>query len=235
MGQIQKGATATAKAMGSVGQVAFDQIRGDILSGRLTPGKKLKLENLRDEYNVSVNTLRETLTRLSSDGFVLAEGQKGFRVVPVSLADLNEIIELRRLLECHGFRRSMEIGDLDWESAIVRAHHKLISAERLMLKDEAAHRADWERYDKEFHAALISACGSRRLITAHASIHYQYFRYQQLALKMRPFRGEQSLGEHKAILEKALIRDAENATRLLSDHIDLGSKVPVSVMTDRGS
>ena len=235
MGRNQQGAPTTTKATGSVGQAAFDQIRSDILSGRLTPGKKLKLENLRGEYHVSVNTLRETLTRLSSDGFVLAEGQKGFRVVPVSLADLYEIIELRRLLECHGLRRSIENGGLDWESALVGAHHKLISAERLMLEDETAHRTDWERYDREFHATLISACGSRRLITAHASIHDQYFRYQQLALKMRPFRGEQSLGEHKAILEKALSRDAENATRLLSDHIDRGSQVPVSVMTDRDS
>ena len=71
--------------------VAYDRLRADILGGALQPGTKLKLEALRGRYDVSINTLRETLSRLSADGLVEAEGQRGFTVMPASLADLIDI------------------------------------------------------------------------------------------------------------------------------------------------
>jgi hypothetical protein len=98
----------------SIGDAVYQEIRTDILFGAFRPGTKLKLEGLRQRYDVSINTLRESLARLSSDGLVLAEGQKGFRVVPVSLSDLRDITEMRQLLGCHALRRAIERGDLEW-------------------------------------------------------------------------------------------------------------------------
>jgi DNA-binding transcriptional MocR family regulator len=70
-------------AMG-VADAAYCRLRSDILGGELLPGMKLKLDALRDRYEVSVNTLRETLSRLAADGLVEAEGQRGFTVIPTS-------------------------------------------------------------------------------------------------------------------------------------------------------
>src|SRR6478735_2817830 len=89
---------------------------------------------LRDRYDVSVNTLRETLSRLAADGLVEAEGQRGFTVVPATLADLIDITETRRLLECHATRLSVERADLEWESGLVAAYHKLSKAEEMVAK-----------------------------------------------------------------------------------------------------
>src|SRR5205809_7463980 len=72
----------------SVADEAYSRLRQDILGGELLPGMKLKLDALRERYEVSVNTLRETLSRLAADGLVEAEGQRGFAVMPASLADL---------------------------------------------------------------------------------------------------------------------------------------------------
>ena len=83
----------------SVAEGAYRRIRGDIIFGRLSPGSKLKLDMLKDRYGASVSTLREILNRLASDGFVIAEGQRGFEVAPVSAENLKEISELRKLLE----------------------------------------------------------------------------------------------------------------------------------------
>ena len=82
-----------------VADAAYSRLRSDILGGELLPGMKLKLDALRERYDVSVNTLRETLSRLAADGLVEAEGQRGFTVVPATLADLIDITETRRLLE----------------------------------------------------------------------------------------------------------------------------------------
>ena len=62
-------------------------------------GRKLKLDRLRDDYTASVSTLREVLSRLSSEKLVVAEGQRGFEVAPVSAKNLKEIAALRQLLE----------------------------------------------------------------------------------------------------------------------------------------
>jgi len=75
------------------GELAYRRIRADILFGRLPPGRKLKLDRLRDDYTASVSTLREVLSRLSSEKLVVAEGQRGFEVAPVSARNLKEIAE----------------------------------------------------------------------------------------------------------------------------------------------
>ena len=84
---------------GTIGDRAYRRIRGDILQGRLAPGEKLKLDRLKEDYGVSVSTLREVLSRLSSEKLVVAEGQRGFEVAPVSVEELKDIASLRLLLE----------------------------------------------------------------------------------------------------------------------------------------
>ena len=68
---------------------------------------------------------REILNRLASEGLVLAEGQSGFEVSPVSIANLKEIAALRMLLEGHALEQSFAAGDIEWEGRVVAAHHKL--------------------------------------------------------------------------------------------------------------
>ncbi len=80
---------------------------------------------MKETYDTSVSTLREILNRLSSEGLVLAEGQRGFEVSPISESDLREIAALRLLLETHALEQSFARGDVDWEARLVSAHYKL--------------------------------------------------------------------------------------------------------------
>src|SRR5690606_12464270 len=141
----------------SVGETAYRRIRGDIIFGKLAPGQKLRLEQLREAYGTSVSTLRELLNRLASEGLVEAEGQKGFMVAPVSARNLREIAAMRLLLETHAIAQSFAAGDMEWEGRVVAAHHKLAQMERRMLDNAAPDAELWKRYDWEFHHALISA------------------------------------------------------------------------------
>src|SRR5437764_1650927 len=150
-----------------VADAAYSRLRSDILGGELLPGMKLKLDALRDRYEVSVNTLRETLSRLAADGLVGAEGQRRFTVMPATLADLIDITETRRLLECHAVQLSVERADLEWESRLVAAYHKLSKAEDLVVRDADKHADLLETYNREYHIALISGCNSRWLLHFH--------------------------------------------------------------------
>jgi GntR family carbon starvation induced transcriptional regulator len=109
----------------TVGDDCYRRIRSDLVLGLLRPGQKLKLEGLKENYGVSVSTLREILNRLAAEGLVVAEGQRGFEVAPVSTENLRELAELRLLLESHAMHRSFEKADVEWEGRVVSAHHTL--------------------------------------------------------------------------------------------------------------
>src|SRR5579871_6618545 len=99
MSKLWKNASDADRALdNTAGQIAYDRIRSDIIFAVLKPGFRLKLDALREKYETSVTTLREVLNRLSSEGFVTAEGQKGFNVAPVSAQGLCEVAELRQLI-----------------------------------------------------------------------------------------------------------------------------------------
>jgi len=209
------------KSRNVVGASTYQRIKRDIIFGDLAPGVKLKLEDLRERYQASMSTLRETLNRLASEGFVDALDQRGFFVTPVSSEDLIEIANLRVLLECHALRLSIQNGDTDWEGNLVAAHHKLHLMERKMLEGDDSQKEDWKRYDWEFHLALIEACGSQNLLSLHAVLYDKYLRYQMLVLTHR---GKAAVEEHKKVFEAALARDIETASEVLKAHIENGLK-----------
>ncbi len=208
-----------AKSLNVVGASTYQRIKRDIIFGDLAPGSKLKLEGLRQRYEASMSTLRETLNRLASEGFVDAQDQRGFFVTPVSRDDLIEIANLRVLLECHALRLSVAKGDTDWEGNLVAAHHKLHLMEQKMLSGDNSQKEDWKRYDWEFHLALIEACGSRNLLSLHAVLFDKYLRYQMLVLTNR---GQVAVQEHKEMFDAALARDIDGAARSLQSHIEGG-------------
>lgn len=200
----------------TIGEAAYRRIRSDIVFGRLAPGQKLGLDRMRETYGASISTLRELLSRLASEGLIVAEGQRGFEVAPVSGEDFQEVTSLRLLLEAHAMEESFAAGGLDWEGGVVAAHHKLAALERRLLAREDVDVETWKRYDWEFHRALIAACGSKLLLQTHAAIYDRYLRYQMVAVV---FRGEAAAEEHRRLLDSALARDSAAGRQALAEHL----------------
>ena len=206
---------------------AYERIKHNIIFGQHKPGEKLKLDSLRRRYGASVSTLRETLSRLASDGFVAAEDQRGFHVAEVSADDLTEIAQLRILLEGSALKASIENGDAEWEGNVVAAHHKLSLMENSMLVSGATQKEIWKRRDREFHQAMIAACNSANLLLLHARVYEKYLRYQMLVLT---FRGKEAADEHKSMLRAALKRNTGQAQKILEKHILNGIKNSMSAL-----
>ena len=201
----------------TIGEGVYRRLRQDIIFGRLAPGQKLKLEEMRVRYGASVSTLREILNRLCSEGFVLAEGQRGFEVEPLSAEGFREVAAMRLLLECHALEASLSAGDLEWEGSVVAAHHKLASLESRMAGGDRSAAELWKRYDREFHHALVSACASEVLLETHASVYDKYLRYQMVG---DIYRGEIAAREHRELLTCALKRDFAGAREILVRHVE---------------
>ena len=82
---------------------------------------------------------------------------------------------------------------------------------------ENADTAQWKRYDREFHQALIAACGSVVLLETYAAVYDCFLRYQMVAVV---FRGAVAAEQHAALLDCAIARDAPRAQAILRDHVE---------------
>lgn len=197
---------------------AYRALRKDIIEGNLGPGEKLRVEHLKDNYGVGAGTLREALSLLISDALVVSQGQRGFRVAPVSLEDFEDITRTRVMLECEALRQSIRMGDDAWEADLVAAFHRLAKAEEKRIG--SAVREEWEERNRIFHEVLIAACPSRWLKHFLAILYHQAERYRRLSLYLRPIPRDIHT-EHEALLQAAIGRDADRAAEILAEHIQL--------------
>lgn len=201
----------------TISDALYRQLKSDIVFARLAPGQKLRLDSVGQAYGVSASTLREILHRLCSDGFVAAEGQRGFEVAPVSATGFREVAAMRLLLECAALEASFAAGDLEWEGAVVAAHHKLGRLEEEVAAGDRSAAERWKNYDREFHQSLVAACGSEVLLETHASVYDKYLRYQMV---YEIYRGGIAADEHRTLLDCSLNRDIAQAKAVLVQHVE---------------
>ena len=193
------------------------RLRQDIVACRLKPGDALKFDALRSAFGASFTTLREALTSLSAEGLVIAVEQRGFRVAPVSTADLVDVTDARVLIEIELLRRSMARGGDDWEVAAISTLHRLGRIEE-RLSGHHTDDPEWKTAHRQFHEALVSGGDSPTLFAIRASLFDRAERYRNLSSMFRP-KARDKAGEHRAIMQAAIARDAERAVMLIERHI----------------
>ena len=217
----------------TLADLADRHLRRDIVSGALKPGEKLSIALLIKRYAIGATPLREALSRLSTDHLVVLEGKRGFSVAPVSAAEMDDISLCRRLIETEAVRLAVQHGDEAWESRVVAAFHRLDRAEERVRQGAAAHSDEWEEHNREFHKAVVSACGSAWLVRLQEMLYVQHERYRRLSLQHRdPARDLQA--EHRAIMQACLDRDAMAAARLSGEHIDRTAAAVHAVLAATG-
>lgn len=199
-------------------------LRDSIIRGAYPPGSKLHLETLKSSLGVSGSTLREALTRLIGDQLVIAEGQKGFTVAPMSLRDLDDLTSARITLETTALIESIKLGGSDWEDNLFTSFRRLARAQERLEADPANVFDEWELRNKEFHHALLAASPSKWLANFRDILFHNSERYRRLSGTQGPIPVEVH-EEHKAIFEAAMSRDTEQAVSALANHIRRSTSV----------
>jgi DNA-binding GntR family transcriptional regulator len=189
-------------------------MRADILELRLLPGTKLLFESLREKYDVGLSPLREALSRLVVEGLVIGEDRRGFRVAPLTEEDFYDLTSLRREIEVLAVSRSVERGGDMWEAELVRAYHHM----SLINVKHPDYMTEWSARNQAFHEALVSACGSPRMLQLRRQLFDQFMRYQRIAPR-HDWRSARHDTDHKKILDAAIARDVEKCRALIRTHI----------------
>lgn len=152
----------------SLTDVAYQEIRNGILRGLLAPGKKLVVNELVEEWNISNTPIKEALNRLVADELVEALPRRGMRVRKYASSEMREIFELRALHEVHSVRllaagvneRPDVVGQL---RAILDESRRVVGA-----------GLDVERLfdlDASFHRCIVGQCGNQTLIKNFNRLH----------------------------------------------------------------
>lgn len=186
----------------------YEELRADILACRLAPNDVITENQVAERYAVSRSPVREALTRLSRERLLEVQPRQGYRVLPVSLADAEDLLRFRALLE----------------PACVAEAARSAPAPVLAALDGfrsfEGSPQDFIAYNRDFHSALAAAGGNRRMATVARDLIEQADRIVRLSLDALVGRDPVKLvAEHAAIINALQQRDGRLATRLLRQHL----------------
>jgi DNA-binding GntR family transcriptional regulator len=204
-----------------------ESLRAALVSGRMVPGTTYSIPALAEQFGVSATPVREAMLDLVNEGIMSAVPNKGFRVVELSDAELDQITKLRRLLEVP------TVGEL--AGAIDRAAVRRLRALADAVSD-AARRGDVVGYveaDRELHLALLAEAGNPRLVEMVGRLRDQSRLYglEQLAADGVLV---DSAAEHMRLIDALESGDRRAAERVMAHHLDHVRGIWASRREDRG-
>jgi DNA-binding GntR family transcriptional regulator len=206
---------------------AYERIKHDVITCVLAPGTEVSEPQLCLHYHLGKAPVRMALIRLAHDGLVRAIPRRGYRITPVTLKDIQDIFELRLMLEPAAAR--MAAGKIDSKRA-----RALEEASRTGYQsDDARSIGRFLEMNKDFHVAIADTTGNLRLAAMIAQLHDQMTRLLHLGLGLRN-RSTEMQGEHRALVKALLRGNGDGAERIAREQIESARAMVLSaVMTSR--
>jgi len=196
-------------------EAAAERLHKEIIAGVHAPSQRLKQGELAREYGCSVIPIREALHTLAAEGFVVVDPQKGARVADLNSKTLEEIYEIRMMMEGRAARRAAERMT---KPAIQRIRATLDKMERPDLTT-----TEWLALNLEFHDSLYACADQEYLRKTIASLRRSLEPYLRLDLaKVADYRPGRV--EHRRIFEACLRQDGKAAERYTIEHLRRSSE-----------
>jgi len=201
--------------MSGAADEVYASIRAAILDGSMAPGSRLGEVDLASQFDTSRTPVREALRRLDADGFVHIELNKGARVTEWSIADLEEIYELRALLESHAAGRAatrMTTPNIERLDEL---------CEQMEALTDRQNSVDYEQIailNSQLHQIILEAAESARLISMMGSVVH-------VPLILKTFHGytpeylARSMGAHRELVAAIRARNADWAQSAMCTHL----------------
>jgi DNA-binding GntR family transcriptional regulator len=192
-------------------ELVRDTLRRAILRGTLAGGQRLVQAEIADQLDVSTTPVREALRDLASEGLIRLDAHRGAIVRELDLTEVREIYDLRKLLEPEALRRAAQhITD-----------EELDAAEALQVQmDVETDAGAWADLNREFHATLVKAARSPRLIMILQNLRDSAAPYVGLSLQASDEQRAHANEQHRAMLAALRARDAEAGAQIAVDHLE---------------
>jgi DNA-binding GntR family transcriptional regulator len=201
----------------SLRYMVYETIKEGILDGRYKAGDSLGENRIADELHVSRTPVREAIRQLEFEDLVVSIPNRGVFVMGLTRQDSEDIYTVRKLIE--GQIVAWAIERITKEE--LNKLYEIVELMELYTK-----RQDTEslvRLDTNFHKTIYDACKSKHLNRMFTVLHSNMQLVREQSLK-KPHRAEQSLVEHRKIVEAIDKKDKDEAIRLMLGHVETACK-----------
>lgn len=201
----------------SLVEVATRRLRDEILSGQLQPGERLIEESIRQRYAISRAPLREALRLLAQQGLVEHLPRRGARVATWSEVDIEQLFEVRAVLERHAIVSAFPLATAPGADALADVRRHL---QRMRDADAAGDQLGKDDAHRDFHAAIVALAGNRQLDLALEPILLKLQRPMAINLRREAqlIGPEEGLRRHEAMLAALESNNRQRILDALTDH-----------------
>jgi len=198
----------------------YRDIRRSIIIGHRVPGERLDIDTITAQYETSVTPVRDALQMLSNEGLVMIKPRSGYYVASITLKELRDMLELRKILEL---------------AAIKRAAHRINQTQIQGLRSvHAGYTGDddisYDRYTDEnrlFHYTLAEISGNQALADTLGHLLDRLARFMVIR-----HGGKSQEGTHNRIVSALEIGDVDAARTALLTDIDASSEAIMDAILD---
>lgn len=208
----------------SLSETVYRYLEEAILQGKLKPGDRLKERELSETLNVSRPPIREALRQLAAEGLVRFIPRKGSIVSGATIADVEEIYEIKALLEGFAARKTASHCS---NNDIIKMKNLLNKMEKLVQKKNMR---EYFKVSSDFHHYFNKLSGNKKLFDIYEKLTKQvlWLQINYLSLSGREIR---SLNEHKQILDAFINKNPEAAEELVKKHIEFAGQKLIKELT----
>jgi DNA-binding GntR family transcriptional regulator len=192
---------------------AYECLKSAILSGRFNPGKRLTEEHLAKEMGVSRTPVREALHKLESEGLIKPLETRGFIVSKDSREEIEELFDMRAILEGYGLR---VISEKVSEDLLEQLNGFIEKAEDALRRKQIREVFKW---NTQFHDTLHRMVSEKkRLHRLLVNVRKYVLRYRENTLQY-PDGGRRALDGHRKIVMALRLKDPDLCERVMREHI----------------
>lgn len=191
---------------------AYKEIKHRIITYQFKPGAALTFDRLSEALKMSQTPIREALSRLWIEHFVERQGAKGYVVSSLNATQIDELYELRMILEVSGIRRAAHHVDKHFLSGL----KNILEAAEALMKE--GRRAEIIALDRDFHVAVLKQSRNKLLSELGENILDRVYRVQNLDV-LTSDRLWIAHGHHTEIFSVLQQEDAHQAAQLMQDHL----------------
>ncbi len=199
-------------------------IRAAILTGQLTGGEQLFIDELAEEFEASTTPVREALNILSGEGFVAHQKMRGFRVIPLTTSEIKDLFLVHSFVAGELAARAATRLDATELEALRKLNKKIMATAANASSQDTAFIAEIESLNFEFHRIIYQAANSAKISwVLGILLRYVPFHFQEQI----PGWVEASVHDHGPILDALEERDAESVRKAMQEHIEHGGAILV--------
>jgi len=188
----------------------YNELKEDIINLKIKLGTRINIQKISEDFSISQTPIREALSRLVKDGLVVYKSRRGYYIIQITCKDLEEIYDLRKIIECYALEKGIKNIDKIKLKEILK---KGIKMQKKPLEPKKP--SEFCIIDRELHMTIINSCLSQSMNKMYSQI-YPLVRISQ---QLDPLY-KRSMSEHVLLIKEILKGNIKKAKNILEKHLE---------------